>query len=158
MEGHRCRGAVPADNLRKSRKRSNDLPYDLDNDGIVNELDPFMNATSDQVASWDCPSLENPNQSTPTLGVRQKENPTGNNDWDGDGFNNWEDVDDDNDGVLDWLDTMRTATSMMMQTSTISMARCLETTGPMISIQTSMATASPTTLTGMTTMMEYQII
>ena len=28
----------------------------------------------------------------------------GNNDWDGDGFSNWEDVDDDNDGVLDWLD------------------------------------------------------
>ena len=99
-------GAFPADNLLGNPGNDpNDLPYDLDNDGIVNELDPFMNATEDDVLSWDCPSIDNPNPVNPDPRcTTERKSYTGNNDWDGDGFNNWEDVDDDNDGVLDWLD------------------------------------------------------
>ena len=81
-------GAWPADNLLGNPANDpNDLPYDLDNDGIVNELDPFMNATLQQVQAWDCPSLENPNpvNSDPRC-ITERKSYTGNNDWDGDGF------------------------------------------------------------------------
>ena len=54
--------------------------------------------------SWDCPSIDNPNSKSDPRCTTERKSYTGNNDWDGDGFNNWEDVDDDNDGVLDWLD------------------------------------------------------
>ncbi len=83
----------------------NDLPYDLDNDGLLNEEDPFMLSTEDQVAAWDCPTITNPNPQNPHMNCTvMRKSYTGNNDWDGDGINNWEDVDDDNDGILDWLD------------------------------------------------------
>ncbi|MFL2963067.1 MAG: hypothetical protein ACJZ46_02360 [Candidatus Thalassarchaeaceae archaeon] len=82
-----------------------DIPYDLDNDGLVNELDPFMNSTDSEVDAWNCPSLANPNPQNPDDNcIIMRKSYTGNNDWDGDGLNNWVDVDDDNDGVLDWLD------------------------------------------------------
>ena len=81
------------------------IPFDLDDDGVTNEEDSFMNASEDLVATWNCPSLSNPNpvNSDPRCFTERKSY-TGNNDWDGDGINNWEDVDDDNDGILDWLD------------------------------------------------------
>jgi plastocyanin len=98
--------AFPADNLLGNPGVDpTDLPYDLDNDGTPNEYDSFMNATDEEVLSWNCPSLENPNpQSSDDNCIFMRKSYTGNNDWDGDGFNNWVDVDDDNDGVLDWLD------------------------------------------------------
>ena len=80
-------------------------PYDLDDDGIVNELDEFpLNQTS-EVDTWDCPSLSNPNPQSPSPNcMLWRMSYTGSNDWDGDGINNWVDVDDDNDGILDWMD------------------------------------------------------
>mgnify|MGYP001214008221 FL=1 len=99
-------GAWPADNLLGNPGLdSSDLPYDLDNDGIVNEEDPFMLADQAQVGAWDCPTTENPNPSSSDMNCTvARKSYTGNNDWDNDGINNWDDVDDDNDGVLDWLD------------------------------------------------------
>ena len=83
----------------------NDFPFDLDNDGIENEEDPFMMSTNDEVQAWNCPSLANPNPvNSDENCILMRKSYTGNNDWDGDGINNWEDVDDDNDGILDWLD------------------------------------------------------
>ena len=82
-----------------------DIPFDLDNDGIPNEEDSFMLSTNDEVQNWNCPSLTNPNPvNSDENCVLMRKSYTGNNDWDGDGINNWEDVDDDNDGILDWLD------------------------------------------------------
>ena len=84
---------------------TSDLPYDWDNDGILNEDDPYMMATSEQVEGWNCPSLSNPNPQNPDMNCTvARKSYTGNNDWDGDGMNNWDDIDDDNDGILDWLD------------------------------------------------------
>ena len=83
----------------------NNIPFDLDDDGLKNELDPFMNSTWAEVQGWNCPSVDNPNPVNPHENcVLMRKSYTGNNDWDGDGINNWEDVDDDNDGILDWLD------------------------------------------------------
>ena len=96
----------PADNLLGNPGiDETDFAYDLDNDGIVNEDDPYMLAPTDQVESWNCPSLQNPNPQNFDMNCTvARKSYTGNNDWDNDGLNNWEDVDDDNDGVLDWLD------------------------------------------------------
>ena len=80
-------------------------PWDLDDDGLLNEQDPYpLNATS-EVVTWDCASVENPNPQDPSIDcVLWRTSYTGFNDWDGDGVNNWVDVDDDNDGILDWMD------------------------------------------------------
>ena len=80
-------------------------PWDLDDDGIPNEEDPYpMNSTA-EVATWDCASVANPNPQDPSDNcVLWRTSYTGFNDWDGDGLNNWVDMDDDNDGILDWLD------------------------------------------------------
>ena len=87
------------------RTDASDEPYDLDNDGIVNEEDPYMLATDSDVAAWNCATLENPNPQNSDMNcVVERKSYTGNNDWDNDGINNWDDVDDDNDGILDWLD------------------------------------------------------
>ena len=84
---------------------NDDHPYDLDNDGVLNEDDPFMLATQDQVDAWNCASLANPNPQNSDMNCTlERKSYTGNNDWDGDGLNNWDDIDDDNDGILDWLD------------------------------------------------------
>ena len=48
---------------------TSNLPYDWDNDGILNEDDPYMMATSDQVEGWNCPSLSNPNPQNPDLSL-----------------------------------------------------------------------------------------
>ena len=99
-------GAWPADNLLgEPALNPTDIPYDLDNDGILNEDDPYMMATTDQVEDWNCASITNPNPQNSDMNCTvTRKSYTGNNDWDNDGINNWEDVDDDNDGVLDWLD------------------------------------------------------
>tara|TARA_B100000029_G_scaffold505613_2_gene586599 strand:- start:966 stop:8855 length:7890 start_codon:yes stop_codon:yes gene_type:complete len=84
---------------------SGDTPWDLDNDGLTNEFDPYPLNDSAEVASWDCASVQNPNPQDPSDNcVLWRTSYTGFNDWDGDGLNNWIDVDDDNDGILDWMD------------------------------------------------------
>jgi len=86
----------------------NDDPWDWDNDGVQNENDSYMNATQTQVFSatgWNCPTPTNKNPQNPAPEcITERKSFVGNNDWDGDGINNWYDVDDDNDGVPDFLD------------------------------------------------------
>ncbi len=93
-------GTTNPDNLQGGSQ-----PWDLDDDGIPNEDDPYpMNSTA-EVATWDCASVANPNPQDPSDNcVLWRTSYTGFNDWDGDGLNNWVDMDDDNDGILDWLD------------------------------------------------------
>ena len=93
-------GTTNPDNLQGGSQ-----PWDLDDDGIPNEEDPYpMNSTA-EVATWDCASVANPNPQDPSDNcVLWRTSYTGFNDWDGDGLNNWVDMDDDNDGILDWLD------------------------------------------------------
>ncbi len=80
-------------------------PWDLDDDGLLNEEDPYPLNDTAEVVTWDCASVENPNPQDPSDNcVLWRTSYTGFNDWDGDGVNNWVDVDDDNDGILDWLD------------------------------------------------------
>ena len=84
---------------------SESIPWDLDNDGIKNELDSYPLNTSAEVVTWDCPSIQNPNPVNPSPNCSiWRTSYSGFNDWDGDGINNWDDVDDDGDGILDWLD------------------------------------------------------
>ena len=66
---------------------NDDHPYDLDNDGVLNEDDPFMLATQDQVDAWNCASLANPNPQVSDMNCTlERKSYTGNNDWDGDGI------------------------------------------------------------------------
>ena len=93
-------GTVNPDNLWGGSQ-----PWDLDNDGLENEFDPYPLNSSAEVATWDCASVSNPNPQNPSdKCVLWRTSYTGFNDWDGDGLNNWVDVDDDGDGILDWLD------------------------------------------------------
>ena len=98
--------AYPADNLLGNPGVDPaDIPYDLDNDGIPNQDDPYPMVPTSTLETWNCETLQNPNPINPDPRcLTERKSHTGNNDWDGDGFSNWEDVDDDNDGVLDWLD------------------------------------------------------
>jgi len=83
----------------------NDEPWDLDNDGAENENDSFMLNTLAEVAAWNCPTPTNKNPQNPDPRCEtERKSYVGNNDWDGDGINNWVDVDDDNDGIPDFLD------------------------------------------------------
>ncbi len=103
-------GGLPmntADNLANPAVSGNaqNLEYDLDNDGIPNENDSFpLNATS-EVATWNCPTISNPNPANadPKCTI-WRASFSQFNDWDGDGISNWDDVDDDNDGIIDPLD------------------------------------------------------
>jgi hypothetical protein len=94
------------------------LPYDLDDDNIENERDSFMTVlTSDVQNNWNCPTLGvhnavqmvlNPaydaNLAISTECSTMRQSYAGQNDWDGDGILNWDDPDDDNDGIPDYLD------------------------------------------------------
>ena len=99
-------GGVPfPDNPSSWTTQGFDEPWDLDNDGLPNEEDPFPLNSTLEVSSWDCATLENPNPQNPSDNcLLWRKSYTGFNDWDGDGVNNWVDVDDDNDGILDWMD------------------------------------------------------
>ncbi len=107
-----------------------DLPWDLDNDGLSNEVDPYMMNHTNVVNTWNCewevggtPPVvgggyedvnSNPNAEdgdsdgqpggSSTLCITQRASYTGNIDWDGDGIPNWDDIDDDNDGIPDYMD------------------------------------------------------
>ena len=84
---------------------ANNFEYDLDNDQVTNELDAFPLNTTAEVAGWNCPTLANPNPVSPDPRCNtQRASYSQFNDWDGDGINNWIDVDDDNDGIIDALD------------------------------------------------------
>jgi hypothetical protein len=84
---------------------ANNFEYDLDNDQVPNELDSFPLNTTAEVAGWNCPTLANPNPVSPDPRCNtQRASYSQFNDWDGDGINNWIDVDDDNDGIIDALD------------------------------------------------------
>ena len=40
--------------------------WDLDDDGLPNELDPYPLNDTAEVAAWDCATLENPNPQNPS--------------------------------------------------------------------------------------------
>ena len=99
--------ASPDNDLGPPAVNINDEPWDWDNDGIQNENDSFMNATVAQVGpnGWNCPTPTNKNPTNPAPEcLTERKSYVGNNDWDGDGINNWYDYDDDNDGLPDFLD------------------------------------------------------
>ena len=75
------------------------------NDGIPNENDSFPLNASSEVATWNCPTQANPNPTNadPKCTI-WRASFSQFNDWDGDGISNWDDVDDDNDGIIDPLD------------------------------------------------------
>ena len=79
--------------------------YDLDNDQIQNENDSFPLDTTTDVASWNCPTQANPIPTNPDPRcITRRASFSQFNDWDGDGVLNWDDIDDDNDGIIDILD------------------------------------------------------
>ncbi len=76
-----------------------DDPWDIDNDGTLNEADSYPTTPTTTVNSWNCLTV-NPDPRCDT----ERASYVGFNDWDGDGIDNWKDVDDDGDGIVDWLD------------------------------------------------------
>ncbi|MCH1540965.1 MAG: DUF4129 domain-containing protein [Candidatus Poseidonia sp.] len=98
-------GTTSPDNLGNFAVGGADLPYDLDNDNIENENDSFPLDAAGTVAGWNCPTVANPNPVSPDPRCTTRRASFSQfNDWDGDGINNWDDVDDDNDGIIDILD------------------------------------------------------
>ena len=84
---------------------ANNFEYDSDDDQISNENDSFPLDKSSDVAAWNCPTMQNPNPVNPDPRCNTRRASYSQfNDWDGDGINNWIDVDDDNDGIIDPLD------------------------------------------------------
>ena len=92
-----------------------DRSWDLDDDGLENEVDPYPLNHTNVVNTWNCEWSANYNPTTDGDGdgqpggsnilcTTQRTSYTGNNDWDGDGILNYEDVDDDNDGIPDFMD------------------------------------------------------
>ena len=79
--------------------------YDLDDDNIDNENDSFPLDKAADVIGWNCPTAANPNPVNPDPRCQTRRASFSQfNDWDGDGVLNWEDIDDDNDGIIDILD------------------------------------------------------
>ena len=98
-------GTTSPDNLGNFAVGGADLPYDLDNDNIENENDSFPLDAASVVATWNCPTQANPNPTNPDPKCQTRRASFSQfNDWDGDGISNWDDVDDDNDGIIDILD------------------------------------------------------
>lgn len=96
---------------------SADQPYDLDNDALLNENDSYILTPLATVQGWNCETngitaqggINTNQQYNPALPsdprcITERASYTQNNDWDGDGINNWIDVDDDNDGIPDIID------------------------------------------------------
>ena len=100
-------GTTSPDNLGDisvSGDQSN-FEYDLDDDQIENENDSFPLDTTTDVASWNCPTQANPIPTNPDPRcITRRASFSQFNDWDGDGILNWDDIDDDNDGIIDILD------------------------------------------------------
>ena len=91
-------------NIAVSGDQAN-FEYDLDDDQIQNENDSFPLDASADVASWNCPTQANPIPANPDPRCTTRRASFSQfNDWDGDGISNWDDIDDDNDGIIDVLD------------------------------------------------------
>ncbi len=98
-------GTQSPDNLGNFAVGGADRPYDLDNDNIENENDSFPLDAASDVLTWNCPTQANPNPVSPDPRCQTRRASFSQfNDWDGDGISNWDDVDDDNDGIIDSLD------------------------------------------------------
>lgn len=98
-------GTESPDNLGNFAVGGADIPYDTDNDNIDNENDSFPLDDNAIVATWNCPTQANPNPVNPDPKCQTRRASYSQfNDWDGDGIDNWDDVDDDNDGIIDLLD------------------------------------------------------
>ena len=98
-------GTTSPDNLGNFAVGGADRPYDTDNDQIENENDSFPLDPQSDVATWNCPTQANPNPVNPDPRCQTRRASFSQfNDWDGDGISNWDDVDDDNDGIIDILD------------------------------------------------------
>ena len=95
-------GTPNPDNTAPSNPPSwnvSDLPWDIDNDGEENEVDRYPTTPTSVYNTWNCLTV-NPDPRCDT----ERASYAGFNDWDGDGVNNWKDIDDDGDGIVDWLD------------------------------------------------------
>ena len=91
-------------NIAVSGDQAN-FEYDLDDDQIQNENDSFPLDASADVAAWNCPTQANPIPANPDPRcTTRRASYSQFNDWDGDGISNWDDIDDDNDGIIDVLD------------------------------------------------------
>ena len=91
-------------NIAVSGDQAN-FEYDLDDDQIQNENDSFPLDASADVAAWNCPTQANPIPTNPDPRcTTRRASYSQFNDWDGDGISNWDDIDDDNDGIIDVLD------------------------------------------------------
>jgi hypothetical protein len=91
--------ATPDNPLGRPSWDVTDLPWDTDNDGEVNEVDRYPTTPVAVYNTWNCLTV------TPAPECdTQRASYAGFNDWDGDGINNWYDIDDDGDGIIDWLD------------------------------------------------------
>ena len=91
-------------NIAVSGDQAN-FEYDLDDDQIQNENDSFPLDSSADVAAWNCPTAANPIPVNPDPRCTSRRASFSQfNDWDGDGISNWDDIDDDNDGIIDLLD------------------------------------------------------
>ena len=91
-------------NIAVSGDQAN-FEYDLDDDQIQNENDSFPLDASADVAAWNCPTQANPIPANPDPRcTTRRASYSQFNDWDGDGISNWDDIDDDNDGIIDILD------------------------------------------------------
>ena len=98
-------GTTTPDDFTHTQFNAQDLPFDSDNDNIANENDSFPLDDQATVAGWNCPTATNPNPLDPEDEcVTRRASSAIFNDWDGDGINNWDDIDDDNDGIIDFLD------------------------------------------------------
>ena len=107
--------ATPDNPLFEPGWNAANLSWDMDDDGLENEVDPYpLNHTS-EVNTWNCEWNSNYNAATDGDGdgqpggsnilcTTERASYTGNNDWDGDGILNYEDIDDDNDGIPDFMD------------------------------------------------------
>ena len=98
--------ANPDNPLGDPSWNTSDRPWDLDNDGIENENDSYPMVHQTVVDGWNCEwntNYDPANPSDPKC-LTERASYTGNNDWDGDGVSNWDDIDDDNDGIPDYLD------------------------------------------------------
>tara|TARA_B110000459_G_scaffold180255_1_gene206833 strand:- start:961 stop:9060 length:8100 start_codon:yes stop_codon:yes gene_type:complete len=84
---------------------ASNFEYDLDDDQIQNENDSFPLDKTSEVATWNCPTMATPNPTDPDPRCTTRRASFSQfNDWDNDGIANWDDVDDDGDGIIDVLD------------------------------------------------------
>ena len=98
-------GTTTPDDAFQTQFNASDFLNDIDNDNVNNSADAFPLTKNTEVATWNCPTMLNPNPANPDPRcTTERASSAGFNDWDGDGIHNWIDVDDDGDGIVDFLD------------------------------------------------------